>query len=99
MEQQLQTREELLKQKIKNFIKFLKENIKDKSLVDELDETFQKTPVAVFFEWVINVLKAKDINKYTDELFNKYHIDKNDYADEIIDKFKRYLSCFIYLCS
>lgn len=86
---------DIVESKYENFIKFLKENIKDSTYL-----TLLSTATCERF---LKILKdqgqKKSPEQITNELCSKFGIDKNIYSPEIIQKFERYITYFQQVCN
>ncbi len=84
---------EVCEQKYKNFIEFIKKNVKDNTYISILSSC----PVEQFLE-KLNNEKDKKVSNITIEICHKIDIDINAYPAETIKKFERYISYFIQIC-
>ena len=83
-------------EKLKNFQKFLKENIDRKELHTEIDK-ISLLPIASIFFWIERELKPNknNISEYVDKIYIKSDVDKSSLDVSVTNKIERYFLCFI----
>lgn len=92
--------EEFLLQKVKNFTMFINSNIKNEQLNKEIVQLNKINSSDVVMYIMMEIKPYENcLDDYIHMMIRKYNLNTNDFNDDVLQKFKRYLKCFIDIIS